>query len=150
MSPGESPGPQVRLAELCDAPLSVADVLAAVSGPSIGGTALFVGTVRDADAGRAVTALQYTAHPSAQSVLVAVAQRVAEASPGVLLAAVHRIGDLDVGDVAVVVAAGAAHRAEAFDAGRRLIDTLKHEIPIWKHQLFADGTQEWVGGPEPI
>jgi molybdopterin synthase catalytic subunit len=65
----------------------------------------------------------------------------------VLLAAVHRVGDLVVGDLAVVVAAGAAHRAEAFAAARQLIDDLKAEVPIWKHQRFADGTQEWVGAP---
>jgi molybdopterin synthase catalytic subunit len=73
-----------------------------------------------------------------------VAEQVAAGSPGVLLAAVHRVGDLAVGDIAVVVAASAPHRAEAFEGARRLIDRLKHEVPIWKHQEFADGTQEWV------
>jgi molybdopterin synthase catalytic subunit len=150
MNPGESPGP-VRLAELREGQLSVDEVLAAVSDPSVGGTALFVGTVRDADGDRTVTDLKYSAHPTAGAVLNAVVQRVAEASPGVRLAALHRVGDLRVGDVAVVVAAGAAHRAEAFEAGRRLIDDLKREVPIWKHQIFADGTQEWVAaGNDPL
>ena len=63
------------------------------------------------------------------------------------LAAVHRVGDLAVGDIAVVVAASAPHRGEAFDACRRLIDELKKRVPIWKHQLFDDGTEEWVGSP---
>ena len=65
---------------------------------------------------------------------------------GVLaLAAVHRVGDLDIGDLAVVVAVSCPHRGEAFEACRQLIDTLKHEVPIWKHQRFADGSSEWVG-----
>jgi molybdopterin synthase catalytic subunit len=142
---------RVRLAELRDAPLSVAQVLAAVAFPGVGGTAVFVGTVRDADNGRAVKALEYTAHPSAAQVLAQVAAAVAADSPGVLLAAVHRVGHLQVGDMAVVVAAGAPHRGEAFDAGRRLIDDLKHRVPIWKHQMFVDGTAEWVAaGQDPL
>ena len=63
------------------------------------------------------------------------------------VAAVHRVGVLDIGDVAVVVAAAAVHRAEAFDASRALIDELKDTVPIWKHQRFVDGTDEWVGTP---
>ncbi len=135
---------RVRLAELRAGPLSVDEVLAAVADPSVGGTALFVGTVRDHDGGRGVTALEYSAHPSAQEQMRAIAERAAAGSPGVLVAAVHRVGELAVGDAAVVVAASAPHRAEAFEVGRRLIDDLKHEVPIWKHQQFDDGTQEWV------
>ena len=63
------------------------------------------------------------------------------------VAAVHRVGRLEIGDIAVVVATTAAHRGEAFEASRALIDTLKAEVPIWKHQVFADGTEEWVGTP---
>lgn len=138
---------RVRLLELRESALSVDEVLAAVSDPSVGGTALFIGSVRDDDGGRGVTALGYSAHPIATETLQAVARRVAAAHPDVLLAAVHRVGDLVVGELAVVVAAGAPHRAEAFAAARQLIDDLKAEVPIWKHQRFADGTQEWVGAP---
>jgi molybdopterin synthase catalytic subunit len=134
----------VVLAELRKDPLSVAEALAAVAGPSVGGTAVFVGTVRDEDNGRAVTSLAYSAHPGAVDVLRAVAERIASQSPGVSVAAIHRLGALQVGDAAVVVAASAPHRDQAFAAGRRLIDELKHEVPIWKHQRFADGTEEWV------
>ncbi|MGH8825763.1 MAG: molybdenum cofactor biosynthesis protein MoaE, partial [Jiangellaceae bacterium] len=100
-------------------PLSVAEVLAAVGDPGAGGTCLFVGTVRDVDGGRAVRELDYTAHPSVASILREVADEVAATFPIRALAAVHRVGDLEVGDVAVVVAASAPHRGEAFDACRR-------------------------------
>ncbi|MDT0342574.1 molybdenum cofactor biosynthesis protein MoaE [Streptomyces litchfieldiae] len=138
----------IRLLAIRDTPLSVAEVLAAVGDDAAGGTALFVGTVRDHDghaAGAAVTSLAYSAHPTAESELRRVAERVAADFPVLALAAVHRVGDLVVGDLAVVVAVACAHRGAAFDASRRLIDDLKREVPIWKHQTFADGTQEWVG-----
>lgn len=135
----------IRLARLCDRPLSVDEVLAAVGDPACGGTALFVGTVRDHDAGRAVRRLSYSCHPSAERELRRVMEKVAADLPMRALAAVHRVGDLEIGDLAVVVAAAAPHRAEAFDACRRLIDDLKAGVPIWKHQVFADGGSEWVG-----
>jgi molybdopterin synthase catalytic subunit len=135
----------IRLLAIRDAPLSVDEVLAAVSDPAAGGVALFVGTVRDHDGGRLVTALEYSAHPAAIDQLRAVAEKVAADYPVRALAAVHRVGDLVVGDLAVVVGVGCPHRAEAFAACHRLIDELKMTVPIWKHQLFADGTDEWVG-----
>jgi molybdopterin synthase catalytic subunit len=137
----------VRLLAMRDEPLSVDEVLAAVSDPGAGGTCVFVGTVRDVDGGRGVRELDYTAHPSVNDVLRDVAHGVAADFPIRALAAVHRVGELAVGDVAVVVAASAPHRAEAFDACRRVIDELKKRVPIWKHQLFDDGTEEWVGSP---
>jgi molybdopterin synthase catalytic subunit len=118
-----------------------------VSDPGAGGTCVFVGTVRDVDGGRGVHELDYTAHPSVDDVLRDVADDVVGAFPIRALAAVHRVGDLAVGDIAVVVAASAPHRGEAFDACRRMIDELKKRVPIWKHQLFDDGTEEWVGSP---
>src|SRR5439155_25748938 len=111
------------------------------------GIVVFVGTVRAMDGGRAVGRLGYTAHPAAADQLRAVTQSVAGRFPAVALAAVHRVGDLDVGDLAVVVAAACPHRGEAFDAARALIDELKETLPIWKHQLFEDGTDVWVGSP---
>jgi molybdopterin synthase catalytic subunit len=135
----------IRLLAIRDAPLSVDEVLAAVSDPAAGGVALFVGTVRDHDGGRLVTGLEYSAHPAVIDQLRAVAEKVAADYPVRALAAVHRVGDLVVGDLAVVVGVGCPHRAEAFAACHRLIDELKVTVPIWKHQLFADGTDEWVG-----
>ncbi|HMG28559.1 MAG TPA: molybdenum cofactor biosynthesis protein MoaE [Jiangellaceae bacterium] len=137
----------VRLLAMRDEPLSVDEVLAAVGDPGAGGICVFVGTVRDVDGGRGVRELDYTAHPSVADVLREVADEVAATFPVRALAAVHRVGDLAVGDIAVVVAASAPHRGEAFDACRRLIDELKKRVPIWKHQLFDDGAEEWVGSP---
>jgi molybdopterin synthase catalytic subunit len=136
----------VRLAELRHTPLSVDEVLAAVADPSAGGIDLFVGVVRGHDGPRHdVTRLSYSAHPSAEAELRVVAEKVAADFDVRALAAVHRLGDLDVGDIAVVVAVACPHRAEAFAACRTLIDNLKNGVPIWKHQQFGDGTSEWLG-----
>jgi molybdopterin synthase catalytic subunit len=137
----------VRLVAVQDEPLSVDEVLSAVSDPSAGGTCLFVGTVRDLDHDRSVNKLAYSAHPTVVDRLTEVAQQVADRHPVTALAAVHRVGDLAIGDLAVVVAVSAPHRGEAFDACRDLIDTLKSTVPIWKHQEFSDGGEEWVGLP---
>lgn len=137
----------IRLLALRDTPLDVAEVLAAVDDPRAGGVVSFTGVVRDHDGGRAVAELEYSAHPDAQAALRTVAEAVAADLPVHGLAAVHRTGLLRVGDVAVVVAASAAHRGQAFEAARRLIDDLKASVPVWKRQVFADGDQEWVGTP---
>jgi molybdopterin synthase catalytic subunit len=134
----------IRLLALRETPLSLDEVYAAVGDTYAGGTVVFVGTVRDHDGGKGVTALEYSAHPSAEQELRRVAEKVAADFPVVALAAVHRIGELQVTDKAVIVAVSCAHRGEAFAACRRLIDDLKHTVPIWKHQRFADGTEEWV------
>jgi molybdopterin synthase catalytic subunit len=135
----------IRLAELRDTPLSVDEVLAAVADPGAGGTAMFIGTVRDEDHRRAVTGLGYSAHPQAVDRLRVVMEKIAADYDVRAIAAVHRVGDLEVGDLAVVVAAACPHRDQAFTACRTLIDELKAEVPIWKNQVFADGGSEWVG-----
>lgn len=137
----------MRLVELRETPLDVAEVTAALDDDASGGLTLFVGRVRDHDGGKSVTGLDYSAHPSALDRLVAVCDRVAEEYDVQGVAAVHRTGTLAIGDLAVVVATTAAHRGDAFAASRALIDTLKAEVPIWKHQRFGDGTEEWVGAP---
>lgn len=137
----------IRLLDVRDEPLSVDEVLAAVADPGAGGTCIFVGTVRDVDGGRGVTALSYEAHPAVLDRLQVVADGVVDAHDIRALAAVHRVGDLGLGEVAVVVAAAAAHRDEAFAACRQLIDDLKRDVPIWKHQTFVDGDTAWVGSP---
>ena len=137
----------LRLLDVREQPLSVDEVLAAVADPGAGGIVVFLGTVRDGDGGRGVTGLDYSAHPSALAGLRAVAEKVAADHPVHALAAVHRAGSLAVGDLAVVVAVACPHRAEAFAACRQLIDELKAEVPIWKHQRFVDGGEEWVGSP---
>ena len=137
----------VRLVDLREEPLDVAEVVAALDDETSGGLTLFVGRVRDHDHGQGVTGLDYSAHPSALDRMRDVCRRVAEEHEVTGVAAVHRVGTLDIGDIAVVIATTAAHRGEAFAASRDLIDTLKAAVPIWKHQRFTDGTDEWVGAP---
>ncbi|MDX2597265.1 MULTISPECIES: molybdenum cofactor biosynthesis protein MoaE [Streptomyces] len=146
----DHPGEQVaqdpvKLIAVRETALSVDEVFRAVGDDAAGGIALFVGTVRNHDGGADVDALGYSCHPSAEEEMRRVAEKVVAEYPVRALAAVHRVGDLKVGDLAVVVAVACPHRAEAFDACRRLIDDVKHEVPIWKHQTFSDGTEEWVG-----
>lgn len=137
----------IRLIALRAEPLSVDEARAAVASDGAGGIALFAGAVRDHDDGRPVTGMSYTAHPSAEGELRRVAEQIAGKFEVHGLAAVHRVGDLEIGDLAVVVAVSCAHRAEAISACHALIDELKASVPIWKHQRFGDGTSEWVGSP---
>jgi molybdopterin synthase catalytic subunit len=144
-SPSATPG-RVTLADVRDTGLVVEEVVAAVADARAGGHAVFLGTVRDHDGGRDVTALLYQAHPSATQRLREVLEGIAAGDGVIAAAAVHRTGPLVVGDLAVVAAVSAAHRGTAFDACERLVDELKHTVPIWKEQIFADGTTEWVQG----
>lgn len=137
----------IRLIAVRESELSVDEVRAAVADPAAGGIALFAGAVRDSDHDRGVSGLSYSAHPSAVDELRRVAGVITEKYPVIGVAAVHRVGDLAIGDLAVVLAVSCPHRAEAFDACRDLIDILKASVPIWKHQRFDDGTAEWVGTP---
>lgn len=134
----------VPLAEVRQSPLSLDEVYDAVRDAAAGAVVLFTGVVRDHDDGRDVTALTYSAHPTAGDELRRVAETIALEEDVRVLAATHRVGDLVVGDLAVVVAASAAHRDAAFTAARRLIDELKAEVPLWKHQVFSSGEPEWV------
>lgn len=128
-------------------PLDVAAHERAVGGPRAGAVVSFAGVVRDHDHGRAVTQLEYEAHPSAEQVLREVAAEIA-ADPKVYAVAVsHRVGKLAVGDVALAAAVASAHRAEAFAACARLVDEVKARLPVWKRQVFDDGTEEWVNCP---
>jgi molybdopterin synthase catalytic subunit len=137
---------QIRLIAIRDTALSVDEVRNAIADPAAGGEVLFIGTVRDNDGGNGVTGLSYSAHPSAEAELRKVTESTVAKFPEVIaVAAVHRIGDLAIGDLAVVVGVSCAHRAEAFHACHELIDELKATVPIWKHQRFTDGSDEWVG-----
>jgi molybdopterin synthase catalytic subunit len=109
-----------------------------------GALVVFEGVIRDHDHGSTVTALEYSAHPDAERFLADVCRTVAEES-GLIVAAAHRVGSLTVGDVALVAAVAAPHRAEAFAACATLIDRIKTDVPIWKRQHLADGATEWVG-----
>ena len=139
--------PEVVLVDIRDTPLSVDEVLGAVRHPRAGGIATFIGVVRDRDRGHGVELLDYTSHPSAPQVLRDLAERVAAGADVIRVAAVHRVGHLEIGDIAVVVGVSAVHRGPAFDVCHELVDTLKATVPIWKHQIFDDGSDEWVGTP---
>jgi molybdopterin synthase catalytic subunit len=146
-SPGRDVDPVVRLVRISDEPLSTQHHEAAVDHPRAGARAVFCGVVREHDHGRDVVSLEYQGHPSAEQVLAEVAAEFA-AEPDVLALAVsHRVGVLAVGDVALVAAVATAHRREAFEICGRLVDEVKHRLPIWKRQVFSDGTDEWVNCP---
>jgi molybdopterin synthase catalytic subunit len=139
--------PVVREASISSSPLSVDRLLDLVRDPAVGGIALFLGVVRDHDHDAAVRSLDYSVHPTAEQTLARCAAEVAAAHDVLTVAVSHRSGHLEVGDLAVVVAAGAVHRGAALEACRALIDTVKAEVPIWKEQAFAGGGTEWVGLP---
>lgn len=138
----------VRLVGVSAAPLDVTAVYDAIRERTAGAVALFVGVVRDHDAGRPVTGLAYSAHPTAESVMRDVVADVVSGQPVDAVAAVHRVGDLSIGDVAVIVAVAGGHRGPAFAVCQRLVDEIKTRVPIWKHQVFVDGSDEWVGTPQ--
>ena len=137
----------VRLAAMSTEPLDIAAHEQAVNLPTAGAQVVFCGVVRDNDHDRTVIALEYEVHPTAGDILKAVAEEFA-ALPGVLAIAVsHRSGKLAIGDVALVAAVSTRHRREAFDICARLVDEVKLRLPIWKRQVFGDGTDEWVNCP---
>ncbi|MEO6502307.1 MAG: molybdenum cofactor biosynthesis protein MoaE [Jatrophihabitantaceae bacterium] len=138
---------KVRIAEVTESPLDVNAHSAATRDVAAGADVNFCGVVRDHDHGRTVLELEYSSHPSAAGILRQVAEEIA-ADPAVLAVAVsHRIGVLKIGDVALVASVTAAHRKQAFDSCQRLVDEVKARLPIWKRQVFVDGTDEWVNCP---
>jgi len=135
----------VRRAAVGPKPLDVAEHAALVDDPAAGAVVTFAGVVRDHDGGRPVRGLEYSAHPTAGAVVARVAAEVAARSPGVrALAVSHRTGALSVGEVALACAVAADHRTAAFGTCAELVDEIKRQLPVWKHQRFADGTDEWV------
>jgi molybdopterin synthase catalytic subunit len=137
----------VVIAEVQEAPLDLTAHEKAVVEARAGAVVSFQGVVRDHDGGRGVTLLEYEGHPTAETILREVAAEIA-AEPDVYAVAVsHRIGTLAIGDVALVASVSTAHRAAAFAACARLVDEVKARLPIWKRQVFTDGTEEWVNCP---
>lgn len=148
--PGTTPGSTAAVlkAEVSPDPLSVEELAALVSARSAGAVVTFAGVVRDHDHGRSVDALAYEGHPSAQAIIEEVAADLSARHPDLIAVAVsHRIGELKIGDIALACAVSAAHRRQAFEACADLVDDVKRRLPIWKHQTFADGTEEWVNCP---
>jgi len=136
----------VRVAAISAEALDLDAHLRAVDDPRMGAVTTFVGRVRDhdPDAATAVVALEYSAHPDAEAALAALAA-AAIGSSGAVVAVSHRVGTLHVGDAAVVIAVASAHRAEAFEVCRTLIETIKTGLPVWKRQVESDGTATWLG-----
>lgn len=145
---GASGGARVVRSTVTEESITADEHGAAVADVASGAVVTFSGVVRDHDGGRQVRSLYYEGHPSAAGVLDEVAAEVAVRHDGVrALAVSHRIGDLAIGDVALACGVAAAHRGEAFAACADLVDTVKQRLPIWKYQVFADGTDEWVNSP---
>ncbi len=133
-------------AALTDQPITVREHEDLVRDRAAGAIVGFVGAIRDHDGGRPVLKLEYSAHPSAADVIAEVVADVCANSAGVrAIAASHRIGLLHIGDAALVVAVAADHRRAAFETCAQLVDAIKARLPVWKHQFFADGSDEWVG-----
>jgi molybdopterin synthase catalytic subunit len=126
-------------------PLDLNEALLAVKAAEMGGVSIFLGTVRNHNDGKAITLLEYQAYESmAEKQMRRVAEMIQEEIPGVKLAALHRVGKLDIGDTAVICVAASAHRHEAFVACRLLIDRIKEDVPVWKREHGPDGPY-WVG-----
>jgi molybdopterin synthase catalytic subunit len=135
---------ETSFAQITDQPIDRAALEAFARTDADGAVVVFEGVIRDHDHGSAVTSLEYSAHPDAERFLSELCAELA-AETGLRIAASHRIGTLVVGDVALVAAVAAPHRAEAFAASALLVDRIKERVPIWKRQQLAGGETEWVG-----
>ena len=138
------PMERIRLVEVGEAPLDASAIERLVTDDRAGAVVTFSGNVRDHDHGRSVASLTYEGHPTAQAVLADVAQEIAERFDVIALAVAHRVGPIAMGEAALVAAVATAHRGEAFAACQALVDLTKEKLPVWKHQVFTDGTDEWV------
>ncbi|MBN9607706.1 MAG: molybdenum cofactor biosynthesis protein MoaE [Actinobacteria bacterium] len=135
----------VILAGVTETALDLAAHEDAVGDAAAGAVVSFAGVVRNHDGGRAVTELEYHGHPSAPDVVAQIAADIADRTGVIAVAVSHRVGMLHIGDIALAAAVSAAHRGTAFSACRDLVDEVKHRLPVWKRQVFDDGTDEWVG-----
>jgi molybdopterin synthase catalytic subunit len=134
----------VNLAAVAEQRLDAEKIKSLVADETTGAVVVFSGDVRNHDHGREVISLTYEAHPSAAEVMESVVRTLAEQLDVTHIAAAHRIGEIPIGESALVVAVGSSHRGDAFAACREIVDQIKLQLPVWKHQHFADGTQEWV------
>ena len=137
-------------AAVVEEPLDPRDVLARVGDPGHGAVVLFVGTVRNLNEGRPVTAVRYDAYADmAREVLEEIAREAAERLRGGRIAVTHRVGELSVGEASVAIAVSAPHRAEAYDASRFVIEEIKKRLPVWKKERYRDGEDRWLEGEDP-
>jgi molybdopterin synthase catalytic subunit len=139
---------RVARAVVTDEALSVEEHARLVEDDAAGAVVTFAGVVRDHDGGKGVRDLTYEGHPSASQVIAEVVEDLSARWTGVRAVAVsHRLGALTIGDVALACAVAAEHRGQAFTACAELVDEVKARLPVWKHQHFTDGTEEWVNSP---
>ncbi|MEO7361944.1 MAG: molybdenum cofactor biosynthesis protein MoaE [Gemmatimonadaceae bacterium] len=132
-------------AALVTEPINVNALLQRVADRGTGAVTLFLGTVRNVNDGRTVTGIDYEAYGAmALSELEAIAHELVNAVPDLRLAVEHRVGMLSVGDVSVAIAAAHAHRAQAMDASRTVIEAIKQRVPIWKREHYTEGDWHWV------
>ena len=141
------PARRVVHTEVTEQPIEVSVHSAMVAGAASGAVVSFAGVVRNHDGGRPVTAIEYVGHPTSAAVLARVVAEVTAASQAEAVAVSHRIGPLAIGEAALVVAVAGVHRAEAFETAMQLVDEVKRQLPVWKRQVFPDGTDEWVDCP---
>lgn len=133
-------------AALVSHPIDVSALIAEVADISTGATAVFIGTVRDVNDGRPVSGIDYSAYTAmAERELLRIAQEAARQFAPLRIVVEHRVGSLELGDVSVGIATAHAHRAPAIDGMRFVIEEIKRRVPIWKREVYADGTREWVG-----
>jgi molybdopterin synthase catalytic subunit len=135
---------EIRLVDVGEQPITARDLETLVADARAGAIVSFSGNVRDHDHGRSVATLTYEGHPSAAAVLAEVAKEIDDRFDLVALAVAHRVGPIPIGEAALVAAVATAHRGEAFAACQALVDLVKERLPVWKHQVFTDGTDEWV------
>lgn len=138
---------RVALAAVDDRPLDVARLAALVSDDRAGATVTFTGVVRNHDAGRAVDGIEYVGHPSADAIIAEVAAEFTGREGVHAIVVAHRVGTLSIGDLALVAMVSASHRAQAFSTCSDLVDLIKQRLPIWKRQVFSDGSSEWSNCP---
>ena len=126
-------------------PIDAGAILAEVAAAANGASVLFTGSVRDVSGGRTVRGIDYDAYEAmAAEELARIVRETAELFQTPHVVAEHRVGALQLGDVSVAIAVGHPHRGPAFDAARHVIEEIKRRLPVWKQELFTDGTREWV------
>jgi molybdopterin synthase catalytic subunit len=134
---------------ITDRPLDTGALLQRVCGPATGAAVLFVGTVRDHNQGAVVIGIRYEAYAEMAGAVLQEIGAEAEARFGARVAAVHRVGELGVGEASVAIAAAAAHRAQAYEASRYVIEEIKVRLPVWKEERYDDGSARWLDGARP-
>jgi molybdopterin synthase catalytic subunit len=136
--------PEIVYAVITDAPVHIQQLSKLVANPHSGAVVTFCGDVRDHDGGKEVASLLYEIHPSAPEQIKVITQSVIGRFEIEKVAVAHRYGQIPIGETAFAVAVSAAHRQAAFDACAAIVDEVKAKLPIWKHQKFTDGSDEWV------